>query len=305
MSGQPDLVAAFGDHLEHERGRSAHTRRAYQSDLRALQAHLDESGATLQSATLADLRTWLGAMAATGAARSSTARRSAAVHSFYRWAVRAGHVGEDPSLRLRAPKREQHLPEVLSRADAERVLDSLDPGAPGHDGGPDPVLVRDAAMVELLYATGVRVGELVGLDVDDVDAQARTIRVLGKGAKERVVPYGAPAQSALDRWLVLGRPALVRSDSGPALFLGRRGRRVDPRQVRSVVHAALEAVPDAPRTGPHGLRHSAATHLLDGGADLRVVQELLGHSTLATTQLYTHVSVERLRASYEQAHPRA
>ncbi len=160
-------------------------------------------------------------------------------------------------------------------------------------------------MVELLYATGIRVGELTGLDVDDVDPDRRTLRVLGKGNKERTVPFGVPAAVALDDWLRRGRPALVSSLSGPALFLGQRGKRVDPRQVRSVVGTLLEALGDTAATGPHALRHSAATHLLDGGADLRAVQEILGHSSLATTQIYTHVSVERLRNSYRQAHPRA
>ena len=160
-------------------------------------------------------------------------------------------------------------------------------------------------MVELLYASGIRVSELVGLDLDDVDASTRTLRVLGKGDKERTVPYGVPAQRAVDTWLARGRPQLVTPASGPALLLGRRGGRVDPRQVREVVHRLLAQVPDAPDLGPHGLRHSAATHLLDGGADLRVVQELLGHSSLATTQIYTHVSVDRLRTAYRQAHPRA
>jgi integrase/recombinase XerC len=171
--------------------------------------------------------------------------------------------------------------------------------------GGDPLALRDAAMLELLYASGIRVAELCGLDAGDVDVARRTVRVLGKGAKERVVPFGVPALLALDAWSVRGRPALDRAGGSPALFLGRRGGRVDQRQVRAAVHRLLEAVPGAPSLGPHGLRHSAATHLLDGGADLRSVQELLGHATLATTQIYTHVSVERLRASYRQAHPRA
>jgi integrase/recombinase XerC len=160
-------------------------------------------------------------------------------------------------------------------------------------------------MVELLYATGVRVGELAGLDVDDLDPDRRTLRVLGKGNKERTVPYGLPAALAVDDWLRRGRGKLAAADSGPALFLGARGRRVDQRQVRSVVKGLFEALGDTSATGPHSLRHTAATHLLDGGADLRAVQEILGHSSLATTQIYTHVSVDRLRKSYQQAHPRA
>jgi integrase/recombinase XerC len=170
---------------------------------------------------------------------------------------------------------------------------------------PRTVVLRDRLIVELLYATGVRVSELVGLDVDDVDRRRRVLRVLGKGNKQRTVPFGAPAQRALAAWLAEGRPALAIAASGPALLLGARGGRIDPRQARTVVHQTIAAVDGAPDIGPHGLRHSAATHLLEGGADLRVVQELLGHSSLATTQLYTHVTVARLRAVHDQAHPRA
>jgi integrase/recombinase XerC len=164
---------------------------------------------------------------------------------------------------------------------------------------------RDQLVVELLYATGIRVSELVGLDIDDVDRGRRVIRVLGKGAKERTVPYGVAAERALDSWLHQGRPQLVAPGAGAALLLGARGRRLDPRAARTIVHERVQSVPGVPDIGPHGLRHTAATHLLDGGADLRSVQELLGHASLATTQIYTHVSVERLRRTYMQAHPRA
>jgi integrase/recombinase XerC len=157
----------------------------------------------------------------------------------------------------------------------------------------------------LLYATGIRVGELCGLDVDDVDPGRRVIRVFGKGRKERSVPYGVPAGQALEAWQVRGRPAIVRTGSGPALFLGARGGRIDQRTVRRLVHARIASVDGAPDLSPHGLRHTAATHLLEGGADLRSVQELLGHASLATTQIYTHVSGDRLRSAYDQAHPRA
>jgi len=169
----------------------------------------------------------------------------------------------------------------------------------------EPIALRDRLIVELLYATGIRVGELCGLDLDDVDRDRRVLRVTGKGDKERSTPFGGPAVSALNAWIAHGRPELATDRSGPALLLGRRGGRIDPRQARTAVHDALAAVPGAPDMGPHGLRHSAATHLLEGGADLRVVQELLGHSSLATTQIYTHVSVDRLRAVHDRAHPRA
>ncbi len=260
----------------------------------------DGPDAVLARATLADLRSWLSAQSGEGVARATVARRAAAVRTFYRWGTRTGRVSADPSLRLVAPRRGGRLPAVLRQADADRLLDVAAVAADDED----PIHIRNRAVLELLYASGIRVGELVATDVDDLDLGTNVVRVTGKGAKERVVPFGIPARQALDAWLAT-RNRLVTAESGPALFLGRRGRRVDPRQVREVVHALLAHVPDAPDLGPHGLRHSAATHLLEGGADLRVVQELLGHASLATTQLYTHVSLDRLRRSYEQAHPRA
>jgi integrase/recombinase XerC len=250
---------------------------------------------------LGSLRRWLGAQSEAGMARSTLARRAATARSFTRWALREELIATDPAIRLQAPKREKSLPGVLQQQQIARMVDSLDIAAA--DGG--PLALRNRAMVELLYASGVRVGELAGLDIDDVDPDRRTLRVLGKGNKERTVPFGVPAGVALEDWLRRGRPTLVNATSGPALFVGVRGNRVDPRQVRAVVSSLLQALGDTAATGPHALRHSAATHLLDGGADLRAVQEILGHSSLATTQIYTHVSVDRLRKSYQQAHPRA
>jgi integrase/recombinase XerC len=196
------------------------------------------------------------------------------------------------------PKARRPLPDVLAPDQARAAMESA-------ASGDEPVGLRDTLALELLYAGGIRVSELVGLDVDDVDRSRRLLRVLGKGRKERSVPYGLPAEAALDAWLTRGRPALATPASGPALLLGVRGGRLDPREARRIVHAAVGAVPGAPDIGPHGLRHSAATHVLEGGADLRSVQELLGHASLATTQIYTHVTVERLRAVHAQAHPRA
>ncbi|WP_370459984.1 tyrosine recombinase XerC [Nostocoides sp. F2B08] len=291
----------FVAHLREERGRSPHTVRAYLADLDHLSAHLAEQDTELLDLSLSDLRGWLGAQSSAGVARSTLARRAASVRSFCRWAARTGRMPADPSLRLVAPKRHSVLPDVLTSGDAERLLDV----AAVASDDEDPVHIRDRAALELLYATGIRVGELTGLDLDDVDDDRRVVRVVGKGDKERTVPFGVPAQQALDQWRRLGRPALATEHSGPALFLGRRGRRIDQRQVRTAVHELLRHVADAPDLGPHGLRHSAATHLLEGGADLRVVQELLGHASLATTQIYTHVSIDRLRDSYRQAHPRA
>jgi integrase/recombinase XerC len=251
--------------------------------------------------TLPILRSWLAAGAGAGAARTTLARRTSAVKSFTAWAVRRGLLAGDPATRLQVPKARRALPAVLRQ---DQALAAMSAAKSGSQQG-DPLALRDRLIVELLYATGIRVSELCGLDIDDIDTAHRLLRVLGKGNKQRSVPFGEPAADALRAWLADGRPALVAAESGPALLLGARGRRLDVRQARTVVHQTVAAVDGAPDMGPHGLRHSAATHLLEGGADLRVVQELLGHSSLATTQLYTHVSVARLRAVHDQAHPRA
>ncbi|GAB5077348.1 tyrosine recombinase XerC [Arthrobacter sp. AD-310] len=297
-----DALDAFAGYLSGERAVSAHTRRAYLGDLHSLLAHAASEGAVgLQDLELGTLRRWLGVQSQSGAARATLSRRSATVRAFTAWALREERITADPALRLKAPKRERSLPGVLHASQLARLLAGMEEAAA--DG--TPVAVRDRAIVELLYATGVRVGELAGLDIDDLDPDRRTLRVLGKGNKERTVPYGVPAAVAVDDWLRRGRPALAKDTSGPALFLGARGGRVDQRQVRELVNRLFQALGDTSATGPHALRHSAATHLLDGGADLRAVQEILGHSSLATTQIYTHVSVDRLRKSYQQAHPRA
>jgi integrase/recombinase XerC len=220
---------------------------------------------------------------------------------FTAWAHRRGLVDADPGVRLASPKPLRRLPEVLRPADAVTALDA----SPAPDDVDRAQVLRDQAILEILYATGIRVSELCGLDLDDVDLGRRTLRVFGKGRKERTVPVGVPALNALQEWLDQGRPSWATPASGPALLLGARGGRLDPRTARRAVHERLRAVDGIPDLGPHGLRHSAATHLLEGGADLRSVQELLGHATLATTQIYTHVSIERLRATYERAHPRA
>lgn len=301
----PALVEAldgFRRYLDGERARSAHTVRAYLGDLQSLFAFaVDDGVETPAQLELGTFRRWLGAQSESGRSRATLARHAAAVRTFTSWALREELIAADPAVRLQAPKREQSLPGVLQRQQLDRIFNGLAEAA--EEGAPLPL--RDRALVELLYATGIRVGELAGLDIDDLDADRRTLRVLGKGNKERTVPYGLPAALAVDDWLRRGRPRLATADSGPALFLGARGKRIDQRQARSVVKELMDGLGDTSATGPHALRHSAATHLLDGGADLRAVQEILGHSSLATTQIYTHVSVDRLRASYRQAHPRA
>jgi integrase/recombinase XerC len=297
----PALAAALEDfvaHLRFERDRSPHTVRAYRGDVRSLLEHAARRGVVdLDDLDLAVLRSWLARLRSGGAARTTLARRGSAARAFTAWAARRGVLAADPGPALATPKGHRPLPDVLRPDEAADLVDAVD--------GDEPLDLRDRLVLELLYATGVRVAELCGLDLDDVDQVRRVVRVLGKGRKERSVPYGVPAQRALDRWLTEGRPRWVRPGTGPALVLGVRGGRVDQRTVRALVHARIARLPDLPDLGPHGLRHSAATHLLEGGADLRAVQELLGHATLSTTQIYTHVSVERLRTSYERAHPRA
>jgi integrase/recombinase XerC len=348
-------VEAFASHLTHELNRSAQTVRAYVSDLEGLVHDVADheklplvEGAwpeVLDGLSLADLRGWLGRLSAAGRSRSTLARKTASVRVFMSWAVREGHLDSDPSLRLTSPRRSGTLPDALSAEQAQRLLttagqrtraepaESDRPTATHGVTGTDDrdqrrpedvreraVALRDAALLELLYASGLRVSELAGLDRSDVDYERRTLLVTGKGNKQRTVPFGAPAARALDRWLDQGRRHLAgpgrsgpRQDGVPpepasardALFLGVRGGRMGVRQIRQVVNRALAGLGDTSASGPHVLRHTAATHLLDGGADLRSVQELLGHSSLQTTQLYTHISIERLREGYRQAHPRA
>ncbi|WP_328326255.1 tyrosine recombinase XerC [Kribbella sp. NBC_00382] len=294
------LLADYERHLTAERDLSKHSVRAYMGDVMDLIEHLTRLGHDdLSGLDIRGLRSWLAKQQSLGKSRSTMARRATAARVFTAWAQRTGRIETDPGALLASPKPHKSLPGVLGQADTRAVLDAA---AVAADDG-SPVGLRDLAIMELLYATGIRVGELCAIDVDDVDAGRRVIRVFGKGRKERSVPYGVPAGVALDGWLDGARPKLFRPGSGPALFLGARGARIDQRTVRRLVHARMEAV-DADLS-PHGMRHTAATHLLEGGADLRSVQELLGHASLATTQIYTHVSGDRLRRAYEQAHPRA
>lgn len=296
-------VDAFLAHIRYERGLSDNTVRAYATDVRSLVEHAGRMGRDVPAGLDIDvLRSWLARLAATGKARTTLARRAASARVFTAFCARRGWLASDPGLRLATPKTPRVLPSVLSQRQVADLLDRRPPPAEPVNAARE---LRDAAMLELLYATGIRVGELVGLDVGDIDVVRHVVRVLGKGDKQRSVPVGAPALDAVHAWLRDGRPRLCNGMAGTALFLGLRGNRIDQREVRRIVHARLAKFAEAPDIGPHGLRHSAATHLLEGGADLRSVQEILGHATLATTQVYTHVSVERLRATYERAHPRA
>ena len=296
------VLAEYERHLVSERDLSAHSVRAYVTDLHGLAIHAERLGVLEPSAlSLRTMRSWLANQQTLGKARTTMARRAASARVFTAWLMRTGQAVNDPGAMLASPKARRELPAALTQTEMRAVLDAAVDGVVA-DG---PRGLRDLAIVELLYATGIRVGELVSLDLDDLDRGRRVVRVFGKGRKERTVPYGAPAADALDSWLSGGRPNMLSADTGAALFVGVRGSRIDPRAVRRIVHEKLGAVEGGPDVGPHGLRHTAATHLLEGGADLRSVQEILGHASLGTTQIYTHVSNERLREAFKLAHPRA
>ncbi len=304
-------VEVFARHLTADRGFSEHTVRAYRGDLSDLAGFVEERAAAASEAPdavdvreldLETLRDWLWHGSGAGLAKSTLARRSAAVRGFTRWLVATGETPADAAARLKAPRPDQHLPRVLTRGQMSTVFDGLASRA----ATGDPAALRDQAVVELLYASAMRVSELTGLRIPDLDRARLTARVLGKGGKERVVPYGVPASRAIDHYLADGRPALQAGhpETG-SLFLNSRGAPMNTRSVYELVAGILHEVPGTGPSGPHAFRHTAATHLLDGGADLRAVQEILGHSSLSTTQIYTHVSAERLKQSYAAAHPRA
>jgi DNA protecting protein DprA len=299
-------LASFCRHLDAERALSHHTVRAYHGDIQSLLEYAWRGGVAEPSALdLMTLRGWLASQHQAGAARATLARRGAAARAFTSFAHRQGWLATDPGPQLGTPKTRRALPQVLRREEMDSVLADCEDRAlrefASGQRSTAALAMRDAAVLELLYASAIRVSELCALDIGGLDPVRRTVRVFGKGRKERVVPVGVPAMRAVGRWEDIGRPVLANARSGIALFLGARGGRLDPRTARRIVHARLE-VRDA---GPHAIRHTAATHLLDGGADLRSVQEILGHASPATTQIYTHVSAERLKASYRQAHPRA
>jgi integrase/recombinase XerC len=293
-------LSEFAVYLTAERGFSAHTVRSYSTDLADFERFARSRGvSTTDAVDLELLRDWLWEGSKAGLAKSTLARRSAAVRSWSSWLARSGVVTADAAARLRAPKADHHLPRVLTRSQIDGLLAGLAERA----ASGDVIATRDLAIVELLYASALRVSEVVGLNLTDIDLGRLTVRVLGKGSKERVVPFGAPARRAIVDY-ENRRHELV-SESTPAVFLGARGKRIGTRSVYELIAGLLAEVPGSGPSGPHTLRHTAATHLLDGGADLRSVQEMLGHASLGTTQLYTHVSSERLKEAYRTAHPRA
>jgi len=295
------LVERFIVYLDRAKGYSVNTQRAYQSDLNELVAYLTEHAIeSTDQLEIEAIRDWLYSVSEAGAAKSTVARKSASVRAFTSWLERQGWLGSDPGLRLKTPKSSRTLPKVVSREVLADVFGKLESAAETQSAEK----LLDLLVVELLYATGMRVSELVGINLADIDYSRHLILVTGKGDKQRMVPFGQPAAVALERWIRHGRPKLQRETSDDALLLNSRGQRLGVRVAYGIVANILAQTPMG-AAGPHALRHSAATHLLDGGADLRAVQELLGHSSLGTTQIYTHVSVERLKQGYQTAHPRA
>ena len=303
MALDSELAKAYRSHLIAERNLSENSIRAYLADLESLLLHINQLGVSeFAQLELNHIRSWLANLSSKGAARSSITRRVVSIRAFTYWGARSGWLSRDIGKDLIAPKPERSLPDVLDIESAALTIKALEVRAQEEESASS---LRDLALVEVLYGSGVRISELVGLDLGDIDRQRSTIKVMGKGSKERIVPLGQPALNAVDNWINKGRAELVSEASGSALFIGSRGKRIDQRVARSVVYQAMEAIGSDKKLGPHTLRHSAATHLLEGGADLRTVQEILGHSSLATTQIYTHVSQERIKKAYEQAHPRA
>ena len=290
-----NAIEAFTSYLNRERSLSDNTIRAYIGDLESFASHLKALGVEdLNTLNIAHLRSWLANQQSKGASRTTLSRRATSIKLFTKWAHKNGLLPNDVGANLATPKAHRVLPEILDVKSADLAMQSLETFA--EESG-ELTAIRNLAMVEMLYASGARVSELCGLNLKDIDYERSTIRVIGKGNKERVIPIGRPAIAALEKWLAV-RPQLANDKSGDAVFLGARGKRIDQRQVREVVYKTIEL-------GPHALRHSAATHLLEGGADLRTVQEILGHASLSTTQIYTHVSAERLHSAFKQAHPRA
>ena len=298
MATSEELIAVqerFISHLNKDRALSDNTIRAYIGDLDSFINHIGAMGLQdISSLNISHLRSWLANQQSKGASRTTLSRRATSIKLFTKWAQKENLIATDVGANLATPKAHRILPEILDVKSADLAMQSLESFA--EETG-ELTAIRNLAMVEMLYATGSRVSELCGLNMRDVDYDRQTIRVIGKGNKERVIPVGRPAMLALEKWLAV-RTQLANEKSGDAIFLGARGKRIDQRQVREVVYKTIEL-------GPHALRHSAATHLLEGGADLRTVQEILGHASLSTTQIYTHVSAERLHSAFKQAHPRA
>lgn len=300
-------VDAYVRHISVERGLSDHTVAAYRRDLATYVQWLDDNGVHESGDVTTDLVTRFAAERASAQpppAATSLARLQSSVRGLHRFLVREGIEADDPAARLRPPKTPQRLPKALTIDQVESLLDAAGP-PPGEAAEADVVALRDRALLELLYATGARVSEVVQLDVDDV-AHGEVLRVRGKGAKERIVPIGSYARASVDAYLTRARPELSRRGRAtPRLFLGARGAPLSRQSAWLIIQHAAERANLSAHVSPHTLRHSFATHLLQGGADVRVVQELLGHASVSTTQIYTHVSIDALRDVYATSHPRA
>ena len=296
-----DLVAQYEEHLVLVRNLSDNSIRGYISDLNSLLEHINKLGVReFKDLELKHIRSWLAYLQTNGASRATLARRIVSIRAFTYWAASQKWIDSDIGASLEVPKPQRKLPDVLNQDEAQTVVAAMQTRV---NEEPSPENLRDLAIIEVLYASGIRVSELCGLNLRDLDFERNTLQVLGKGNKERVVPIGIPAVRALKSYLESARESFRNELSADAVFLGTRGKRIDQRIARAVVNDAMQAI--GSNMSPHGLRHTAATHLLEGGADLRTVQEILGHSSLATTQIYTHVSPERLKEAYKQAHPRA
>jgi len=296
------IAHSYLEHLERSRGLSENSLNAYRKDILQFVAFVDEQRVDTLGEVDAELaRSWVWSLAESAMAGSSLRRKVSALKGFTAWLAREGHTEGDIGIRVRAPGASRSLPRVLTRHHMEEIFRSLQ----NHADTGDPVASRDLAIIEVLYSSALRVSELVGLDLQGVDLDGRTLRVVGKGNKERMVPLGTPAATALGAYLDHARDALLEGGESSVVFLSTRGKPMGQRSVYEVVARLLADIPGVGPLGPHTLRHTAATHLLDGGADLRSVQELLGHASLGTTQIYTHVSNERLTQAYQQAHPRA
>lgn len=298
------LVEDFVDHLSLERHLSANTVAAYRRDLTQLALFLARQHRTLATATYAVLRRFLGQQVTRGYARASIARRVGAIHTFYRWAAARGVVATDPAALLGRPKVSSRLPTVLRPAEAASLVTAPEPGKAAAGTLDAAVALRDRALLELLYGSGLRVAEASSLGIERLDLDRGRVLVMGKGAKERDVPLSEPSIDAIRVYLRDGRPRLA-PEGSPAVFFNRRKRPMSTRDVRAMVERYARRTLSGRHVTPHSLRHSYATHLLEGGADIRAVQELLGHANLATTQRYTHVSRSRLYDAYRKSHPRA
>lgn len=302
------LIDDYIDYVRANKGLGERTQRAYKSDILQCLAWCNRHGFNnISDLTTDDLRSWM-ADESRSHARSSLARKVVAVRGFFAWCQHVEYINSDPAEILMTPKIKNMLPSVLDEYQAESLMNNVDSKANVSSSctkNQKAVELRNAAILELLYATGIRVGELTSLNIQDINFSSHTIKVTGKGNKQRVVPFGVPAYKALSAWISKdGREILLRNSVEEAVFLGARGKRIDQRLVRQIVHDEAKSA-HVPDISPHALRHSAATHMLNGGADLREVQELLGHSSLNTTQRYTHVSIESLKRKYSQAFPRA